>query len=86
MQRELQPLYCKSLIPKLKAVVNEIAHLPVRDVSKSRMMCTALVEAEFVSLINARKMDRMLGHTPEQPVCNANTLQRTLEKLTEMSF
>lgn len=49
-------------------------------------MGTALAEAEFVSLRNAGKMDRMLGHTPEQPVCNASTLQRTLEKLTEMSF
>lgn len=58
----------------------------VRDTGKSRMMCTAVVEAEFVSLINAGKMDRVLVHTPEQPVCNASSLQRTLEKLTEMSF
>lgn len=49
-------------------------------------MCTTLVEAEFVSVIDGGKMDRIVGHTPEQTVCDASTLQRTLAKLIQMSF
>ena len=63
-----------------------IYHLHVRDVIKSSMMCTTVVEAELVSVTNGGKMDRMGGHTPEQTVCGTSALQRTLEKLTQMSF
>lgn len=61
-------------------------HSNFRDIINSSVMCKALVEGEFVSVINRGIMDRMVVCTPAQTVCDASTLQRTLEKLIQMSF